>query len=256
MIASLAMYDQPPIQAANDRLWALMQRALEARGIPAPESLTRGEGAYWQAWEAPDLVLSQTCGLPFAARLHKRVTLVGTPDFGVEGAPPGHYRSRFMVRADDPRERIEAFDGAVLAFNESLSQSGWGAPMNFARARGMAFTTGPQTGAHVLSAQAVLAGEAEIAAIDAVTWSILSEHEAWTTGLKCVAVTDPTPSHPYIAGPDIEAEPAFEAAGEAIAALSEEDRRLLHLRGIVRVPLAAYLAVRFPPPPMQNARQP
>ena len=64
MIASLGMYDRTETAAANDRLWAGIRDGLRARGIAAPEALTRGDGAYWPAWQAPDLVLSQTCGFP------------------------------------------------------------------------------------------------------------------------------------------------------------------------------------------------
>jgi hypothetical protein len=56
MIASLAMYDFGPAMAANDRLWALIRDGLRARGLDAPDVLTRGEGAYWPAWDAPDLI--------------------------------------------------------------------------------------------------------------------------------------------------------------------------------------------------------
>jgi len=93
MIASLGMYDRPETMAANDRLWALVRDGLRARGIAAPEALTRGAGAYWQAWEDPALVLSQTCGFPYRAKLHGKVTLVASPDYGLQGCPPGYYCS-------------------------------------------------------------------------------------------------------------------------------------------------------------------
>ena len=61
MIASLGMYDfAPALQAANDRLWAGIRDGLRDHGIAAPDALTRGDAAYWQAWQSPDLVLSQT----------------------------------------------------------------------------------------------------------------------------------------------------------------------------------------------------
>lgn len=256
MIAALGMYDLPAMQAANDRLWGAIRAGLAARGVRAPERLTRGEGAYWAAWEDPALVFGQTCGFPYRARLHGRVTLVGTPDFGVEGCPPGYYRSVLVARAQDPRARIEDFDGALLAFNEPLSQSGWAAPMADAAARGIGFTTGPQTGGHLLSALAVATGQAEIAAIDAVTWALLQAQDPGVAGLKVVGATAPTPGLPYIAGPGADAERAFTAVSDAIAALSADDRRLLRLRAIVRIPAAAYLAVPIPAPPVPGARQP
>jgi ABC-type phosphate/phosphonate transport system substrate-binding protein len=257
MIASLGMYDLPPLQAANDRFWALIRDGLRARGIAAPEALTRGATAYWDAWEAPDLVFSQTCGLPYRTRLHGRVTLAGSPDYGLEGCPPGHYRSLYVVRRDDPRGRLEAFDGAVLAFNEEHSQSGWGAPCNDARARGMAFTTGPRTGAHRASAQAVVSGAADIAALDAATFAHLSRHVPdEVAGLKVIGATPPSPATPYIAGAGIDGAAVFAALQAAVAALAPADRDLLRLRGVVRLPPEDYLAVPDPPAPVRGARQP
>ena len=157
MIASLPMYDPPPLQAANDAFWGLIRDRLRAAGMQAPAALTR-TGDMWGHWTDPALVLSQTCGFPYRARLHGQVTLVGAPDFGVEGCPPGYYCSVFVVRRDDPRRRLAAFDGAVLAYNDPLSQSGWAAPQNEARLRGLRFVTGPRTGGHALSARAVAGG--------------------------------------------------------------------------------------------------
>ncbi|MGQ0565129.1 MAG: PhnD/SsuA/transferrin family substrate-binding protein [Gemmobacter sp.] len=248
MIASLGMYDQPPLQAANDRLWALIRDGLRARGLAAPDRLTRGEGAYWRAWQAPDLVLGHTCGLPYRARLHDQVTLVGTPDFGLPGCPPGHYRSVYVARDDDPRDRPEAFDGATLAYNEGLSQSGLAAPLTDAQVRGIAFRLGPATGAHAASARAVAEGRADIAALDALTWTIMSEHGLAAPGLRVIGMTAPTPATPYIAAAGADADATFAAIAGALRTLAPADRTLLHLRGIVRFAPEAYLAVPTPQP--------
>lgn len=249
MIASLGMYDPAPLHGANDAFWALIRDGLRARGVPAPDALTRGEGAYWPAWHSPDLVLSQTCGFPFRARLFGQVTLVGTPDYGVEGCAPGYYRSVFVVRADDPRGGLAEFDGATLAYNEPLSQSGYAAPMAEAARRGIRFRLGPATGGHALSARAVAEGRAEIAALDAVTWAVLTENCLTPDGLRVIAKTAPTPALPYIAAQGADAEATFAAVTEAIAALPAPDRDRLHLRGLVRLTAEAYLGVPTPPPP-------
>lgn len=253
MIASLAMYDFGPAQAANDRLWALIRTGLLGRGIAAPETLTRGENAYWDAWQAPDLVLSQTCGYPFRARLHPRVTYVGTPDYGVEGCPPGHYRSVFVARADDPRRDLADFDGARLAYNEPLSQSGWAAPQTHAAKLGISLLPGVQTGGHRLSAKAVTEGRADIAALDAVTHALLCALDPEVAALRVVGRTDPTPGLPLITSGNRDPGPIFHAVSDAIAALAPSDRATLRLTGVVRLPVDAYLAVPNPPSPEQIA---
>ena len=256
MIASLGMYELAGMAPANDRLWALIRDALRARGIAAPDALTRGEEAYWQAWQAPDLVLSQTCGFPYRAKLHDKVTLIGTPDYGLPGCPPGHYCSVFVARRDDPRRTLAEFDGTPLAYNEPLSQSGWAAPQTHAATRGLRFPAGVQTGGHRLSAAAVAGGQADLAALDALTWALLVERGGDTLALKEIERTAPTPGLPLIAAAGTDGEAVFAAVAGAIAALSPDDREMLHLKGIVRIAPSAYLAVPTPPPPAQNDAAP
>lgn len=256
MIASLGMYDFGPLMAANDRLWALIRDGLRAKGIMAPDTLTRGEAAYWQAWQSPDLILSQTCGYPFRARLHGQVAYVGTPDFGVEGCPPGYYRSVFVARVDDPRACLADFDGAPFAYNDPLSQSGWAAPQNQAAKLGIRLPPVVQTGAHRLSVEAVVDGRADIAALDAVTFRLLQAYESGMERVKIVGLTDPTPGLPYITALGRDAGMIFAATSGAIAALAPDDRALLGLKGFTRIPVAQYLAVPNPPPPEQIAASP
>ena len=249
MIASLGMYDFGPAMAANDRLWAAVRDHLRNAGHAAPDALTRGEGAYWTAWQDPDLTLSQTCGYPYRARLHGKVTLVGSPDYGLPGCPPGHYNSVLVARKDDPRDRIEDFDRAPLAFNEDLSQSGWAGPV--AHLLGLGLTPNPtlRTGGHRLSAQAVAAGKADLAGLDAVTWAMVQRQEPAADALKVIVRTAPTPALPYITALTADRAALHAALSQAIAQLAPQDRAILHLQGLVDIPASAYLAVPSPPPP-------
>ena len=249
MIAALGMYDRPKAQASNDRLWALIRDGMRAADLPAPDTLTRGAGAYWEAWQDPDLTLSQTCGFPYRARLHGHVTLIGTPDYGVEGCPPGHYNSIFVARAGDPRQTLQDFNHASLAFNEDLSQSGWAAPQNHARKLGLTLRPSLRSGGHLNSARAVAEGRADIAALDAVAWSMIQEWEPFAATLKAVAATTPTPGLPYIAALGSNAPLMFTVIASAIAALPPQDRRILRLKGLIQVPAETYLAVATPPTP-------
>jgi ABC-type phosphate/phosphonate transport system substrate-binding protein len=247
------MYDFGPAMAANDRFWAGIRTGLAARGIDAPAALQRGEVAFWPTWQSPDLILSQTCGYPFRARLYGQVTYVGTPDYGIEGAPPGYYRSIFLARANDPRRTLAEFDGARFAYNEALSQSGWAAPQVHAAKLGIRLPPVLKTGGHRLSAAAVAEGHADIASLDAVTYALLQALDPMTKRLRVVGLTDPTPGLPLITAQGRDPEPIFAAVEEAIAALSGEDRRTLRLKGLVRIPEASYLAVPNPPSPEQIA---
>lgn len=250
MIASLGMYDRVEVQPSNDRLWALIRDGMRAAGLAAPDHLTRGPDAYWPAWEAPDLILSQTCGFPYRAKLHGKVALIGTPDFGVQGCAPGYYRSVFVALKSDPRRDVMQYGGASLAFNEDLSQSGWAAPQNFARALGLTLRPALRTGGHLLSARAVAEGRAEIAALDAITWQMIQRHDPFAAQLQVVGMTEPTPGLPYISALGADTGLMFDVIAAAIAALPQADKAALCLRGLVKIEAQAYLAVPTPPTPV------
>lgn len=249
MIAALPMYDRKENLSTTDRYWSLIRSALARRGIAAPETLRRGDDDLMPHWTDPALLLSQTCGFPYRAKLHGHVQMVGTPDFGVTGCPPGYYRSVFIARSDDPRDALAAFDGASLAYNDALSQSGWAAPQNHATLHGITLRAGPRTGAHSASLAAVAGGHADLAALDAVTWSLLAEHDPQAKAVKVIGLTDPTPGLPYITASGQDADAIFDSIAESIAALDAAETGALRLRGIVRIPAEAYLAVPTPAPP-------
>ena len=97
-------------------------------------------------------------------------------------------------------------------------------------------------------------GRADIAALDAVTWALLQRWEPWAASLRAVARTAPTPGLPLIAAKGADASASFAAVTTAIAALTAADRDTLHLRGLVAIPAADYLAVPIPPSPDQIAQ--
>ena len=245
MIASLAMYDWPALRAPTGRLWAGIRDRLRKAGIDAPEALERAR-PFMEVWQAPDLVFSQTCGRPYRLHLKDRVALVGTPDYGLPGCPPGHYNSVFVVRAREARTDLADFADARFAFNETLSQSGWATPRAHARARGFRFDNTVESGGHARSAAMVAAGEADIAALDALSWEMIKRYEPFSLELRVLERSEPTPGLPYIAGRELERRAVFAAAEAAIAALSPEDRACLRLRALVAIPKPAYMALPDP----------
>jgi ABC-type phosphate/phosphonate transport system substrate-binding protein len=259
VIAALPMYDRPELAGAHDRLWA----AIRARLGHGPPRLERTADLR-ALWQHPDLLLAQACGLPLRGVLRGRVAYVGTPDYGVEGAPAGYYRSIWVARRGAGPSRPAggggahppgfgtAWDGARLACNDALSQSGWAAACASAGAAGIRFGAVILTGAHRASAEAVAEGRADLACLDAVSWRLLERHEpALAARLAPIGATEPTPGLPLITARRCDPAPIFEAVSAAIGALAPEDRRALRLRGLVRIPLEAYEALPLPPPAPQ-----
>lgn len=240
MTAMLGMYDMPALQPANDRFWALIQAHLGSD----PQPLDRNRD-FWEIWQDPALMLAQTCGMPFRTRLHDKVQLIGTPDYGLEGCPPGHYCSVIVARRDDSRSLAELTDG-VFAYNEALSQSGWAAPVTYLAGQGLEPGKLLETGGHALSAEAVAEARADFASLDMLTWELLKEHSDLGDRLREVARTDPTPTLPYITAPGTDAPQLARAVRAAISELSDQDRTALHLHGLVDIPASEYLAVPTP----------
>lgn len=246
------MYDWPKVSGSTDCLWAAIRDALRSNGQPAPDQLSRGFGV-WEAWESADLVLAQTCGMPYRTRLHGQVNLVATPDYGLPDAPEGHYYSQIVVRHDDSGELGDFID-RTLAFNGQDSQSGWAAAQNHAARQGWCFTHTLHTGAHRESARAVIERRADIATIDAVTWRFYADHfpdEA--ARLRIIGHTEPTPGLPFITSRARPAAIVADAVAEGIAALDPSAREALGLKGVVSIAPEKYLAVPTPPAPSQDA---
>ncbi len=272
MIASLPMYDSQSTGWLYDMLWDDIRDHLRKDGIDAPDKLTRN-ATPMDDWLNPGLLLSQTCGLPFRAQLHEHLTLVAAPAFWVpdfETPPagrepargpvlvaPGQYYSVVVARKDDPRQKFEEFQGATLAYNEPLSQSGWGLMYQLCCETGVQFDRAVQTGAHRASALSVLKSRADLASIDMATWFGPMANDRWRADLKIIARTPHSPALPFVtAQPDL-VEPLFAALKSAMgyAYRDGDDLDTLHdglniaPDGVVRANLADYMAIPIPPAP-------
>lgn len=246
MIASLMMYARPELAQANQNFWVLIRDELSRVNIFSPENLSQTADEFL-VWEHPELVLSQTCGMPYRLRLHQQVALVGTLDYGLADCPAGYYRSALIVPKNDPRDTIQAFRTATFAYNQTISQSGFAAPYFHVTPHGFWFKNTLQTGQHHLSALAVAQGDADIASIDAVTWRLLQKYEPFAENLRVLEWTTPTPGLPLITAKSQNAKSIFDAVTVAIKNLSKTDRDLLGICGIQQIPKADYLAIPNPP---------
>lgn len=250
--ASLPMYDWPEIREATDRLWVAVRRQLSERGIDAPDVLDRNSDPE-QLWNNPALLLSQTCGFPYANMLVDKVALVGTPAHAITGAAPGSYFSVLVARKDQPPELLDNLTGKRFAYNMQHSQSGFAAPVRLLAAAGLALLPEPlETGAHRASIRAVADGKADWAAIDAVTWELAKRHEPASQDLTVFARTQETPALPLITSLQYakQAGTIADAFEVAITGLDKQTRDAVLITGLTPfraddyAPLAAPLPVR------------
>ncbi|MEE9387572.1 MAG: PhnD/SsuA/transferrin family substrate-binding protein [Paracoccaceae bacterium] len=243
MIASLGMYDRAETAASNDALWSAVRAELGY----GPETLDR-ETDLMDIWKSPDLVLAQTCGMPYRTLLKDSVQLVGTPDYGLGGVPAGYYYSVFVVRAQDSAALCD-YQDRTIAHNDPGSQSGWAAPTNHASSQGFQFKKPFFSGSHLASATAVANGKADIASIDAVSWRLIESYEACASKLKIIEVTQATPGLPYITALGQNAGAIFTAVEHAIDGLPKAHRAILGITSLSKIAPSAYLAVQTPPKP-------
>jgi ABC-type phosphate/phosphonate transport system substrate-binding protein len=250
-IASLPMYDLPELRPATDALWAGLARALVARGVRGvPERLSR-DRSLSSMWLDPDLLLSQTCGYPLVRALAGRVQMVATPRYRVSLCQGSWYRSHVVVRRESTATSLADLSGSICAVNEPDSHSG----MNALRAMVAPLAGGRPffrrvvwTGAHRASLELVARGQADVAALDCVSFALFERAlPDLAARVRAIDATAPCPGLPIItaggAGPDEVA--ALRAALSEVAADPglADARDALLLDGFEELPLDAYVRV-------------
>lgn len=229
-IASLAMYRDPPeIAAATRALWAHLRDSLRGFGLAdVPDALDETI-AHDAAWLDPRLLLAQTCGYPFVRRLRGRVRLVATPVYDHRGCDGVLNGSFVIVGANSQVAAIADLRGRTVTINDRMSNSG----MNLLRhtvaphaVDGRFFGNVIESGGHVASLALVARGEADVAAIDCVTYGNLARFAPErVAGVRILAETAKTPGLPLIT--------RAEASDSEVATLRET------LRAFIADPAAA-----------------
>ncbi len=146
------------------------------------------------------------CGLPYVWKADQNpseIELLAAPvmrDERYRGMPV--YFSEVVVRADSPYRRFEDMRGAVWAFNEPGSHSGY----NIARAR-LAAIKSPEaffkqtimSGSHEASLAGILAGRFDGSAIDSIVLELfLRNHPQRRSELRTLEILGPSPIPPLV----------------------------------------------------------
>lgn len=197
MIASLPMYDWSEMHYIHDEFWQMLRNNLLARGIDAPQHLSRSNNED-SDWLLPELLFSQTCGYPFSTFLSGKVQYLTTPVFDVAGCNDGYYSSALVVRRDADID-TDNLKGKKFAYNSKLSWSGYHTAIREFGHLEEFFGSLIESEGHRNSARLVAAGKADVAALDAVCWHLLQYYEPETASdLKVLSWTKMHPSLPFI----------------------------------------------------------
>ncbi|MBX5162816.1 MULTISPECIES: PhnD/SsuA/transferrin family substrate-binding protein [unclassified Rhizobium] len=225
-LVSIAMYlTSPPLADATAELWSFLRHYLLQAGLTDLPEVLDQTVPYDEAWLRPDLLLSQTCGYPFARRLRGRVRLVATPVYDHPGCDGPLMRSFIVVRKDSSLRSLEDLRGTTAAINSPDSNSG----SNLFRAAvaplardGRFFDRIIETGSHGGSIAAVLEGRADSAAIDCITYANIRRFDpGQIEGVRIIAETPKGPGLPFITSGDASDDRVLLLRNALDAAISE-----------------------------------
>jgi ABC-type phosphate/phosphonate transport system substrate-binding protein len=167
--------------AAADHSELLHQIAdqFAAHGLTEPIEVVTEVGDLDEFWLRRDLLLGQACGFPLMTRLAGKVTLLGTLGYAFPGCEGHCYRSFILVRADSGLYTLKDLQGRIAAVNQWHSHSGMNA-FRLALApharRGRHFSRVIESGSHRASLSLLQRREADVAAIDCITYGYLRRH--------------------------------------------------------------------------------
>ena len=238
MIASLPMYWRDETAEAWRWLWKNIHElcGFGPEHLVLPTDLGRH-------WSDPNLVLSQTCSLPLRQGLVNQVYVLGSFAFDLPETPAGDYHSVILTR-DGPKKAAHG----RLAINAVDSQSGWAALWDWAD--GDLPDDRLLTGSHLASAQAVAEDEADLCAVDAVTWSLIERFDTELARHLCVLARTPnTPALPLITAQQAWAQPLRDTLAQATRDMPTVHRETLGLLSFCPREAGDYTALPTPPAP-------
>jgi ABC-type phosphate/phosphonate transport system substrate-binding protein len=177
------------------------ERLLTGGVTHVPRSLTR-DLDYRAMWRHPGLLLGQACEYPMSKSFREYLRPVARPRYRAVGCDASSYRSVIVTRATDPAQSLAEMRNCRCVINEPDSNSG----MNLFRAAIAPIAGGTRyfrsvhySGSHRHSLELVVAEEADITAIDCVTWAHLERGQPLLTArAKVVGWTPASPCLPFV----------------------------------------------------------
>jgi ABC-type phosphate/phosphonate transport system substrate-binding protein len=185
----------------------------------------------------PDLLIGHTCGYPLMTGLQDAVMPICVPCFNLPGASGKYYTSWFIVAADSAIESLLDCRGKTVAINGRNSNSG----MNVLRyalaklgAHAHYFRQTRITGGHRESLEAVATNQAQLAAIDCVSYQLLADQEPdLVSAVRIIGQSEQTCGLPLVVPADRYSQQESESWVDALN------------QGLTRVPVGARDTLRL-----------
>lgn len=211
-------------------------------------------GALDALWRRDDLLLSQTCGYPLTHGLGRDVNVVATPMFDADECHGARYRSVIVVGSNSSSApdvaTLADCRGMRAAYNDDHSHSGMNALRHAVAplaCNGRFFASTVKSGSHVHSLRMVAAGDADVAAIDCVTFAFVrDELPELATRVRVIGATASAPGLPLIASRALGAQRLLRMQQALDAALLADRQRAqrLRMRGFARLTVDDYAAIQ------------
>jgi len=201
-IASLPWYDFREVRTATDVLWHELARQFRLAGISnVPKRLNR-EVAYDRQWTSSGFLFGQACGYDVRIAYADQLQVVATPCYRAAGCTGSNYSSFIVVRDVSPFQSVDHLRDTRCVINTPTSHSG----MNVLRALVAPLHSGGRffkevriSGSHAQSLRMIKREEVDVAAIDCITYALLSRHRPHELlGTRVIHQTDPVPAPPYV----------------------------------------------------------
>ena len=197
----------------------------------------------------PALLFGHTCGYPLMIHLKDRLSPFCVPVFDVPGSDGKFYSSRFIVGAKSDIASLADCREKVAAINAPDSNSG----MNVLRyaisdldPAGQFFSSVITTGGHLASLEAVVNQQADIAAIDCVSYQLIEDSQPeLMERVRSLGNSVKTCGLPFvIPGPNSsDSEMLIDNLNRALALAPDTVREKLHLLGFEPVTLDDYQGI-------------
>jgi ABC-type phosphate/phosphonate transport system substrate-binding protein len=244
----MPMYDMPEVQGALDSLWAGLAGHLKREGLSeVPDHIQHGRNLA-DLWNDPDLWFSQCCGYDIVRRYAGRLRPVATPHYGAPECKGCDYASNVVVAEDCKANDVLEMFGAICVVTGLESHSGSNALKALVGPRnrdGLFFSEVKVSGTHVASLEMIRRGEADVAAIDCVTYALLESYRpAALAGIRKLGRTYRAPAIPYVTRWDDDDDRIECLRAGVLNAFSDPHlsttRQALYLKKVEALPVSAY----------------
>lgn len=237
MIACLDMYNWPESREIFAAYWQRVHAHLLSQGVNAPATLTVKDEDLRQLADDGELLLGQICGITYARNNaeQQRFTPLGAFICDDDELESGTYCSVLVAKHGHDID-LNSPEELTAAVNGYGSLSGWIVLAQYfsGQSENTPFSDVLISGSHRHSAEMVAQGEADIAALDIISWTMLERFAPdMTSALKVVGRTPALPGLPLVTSTHHDAETIALLKEALYQSMTDPDiQRLMNILGI------------------------